>query len=108
MCSSDLERVRGARAEAHQSLGARFARAGERTLAARAESLRRQGQALANLNPQRVLERGYALLEAVDGHALVSAAALAPGMPVRAVLHDGRADMQVQRVAPAREGDAPA
>ena len=106
------ERLRGARAERHLSLGARFARAGERALAIHAEALRRQAQALANLNPQRVLERGYALLQAEDGRALVSANALAPGMAVRAVLHDGRAELQVRGVEPdaaaTREGDVSA
>ena len=108
------ERLRAVRSERHQSLGARFARAGERTLAVHAEGLRRQAQALANLNPQRVLERGYALLESADGRALVSAAALAPGMAVQAVLHDGRAELQVRNVVPdaaaaaAHEGDVSA
>ena len=93
------ERALGQRGERHQALGARFVRAAERTLAARADALRRQQQALANLNPQRVLERGYTLLESADGHALVSATALAPGLAVTAVLHDGRAALRVEQVA---------
>ncbi len=86
-------------ADRHEGLGARFVRAGERTLATRADALRRHEQALANLNPQRVLERGYTLLESADGRAIVSAAALVPGMALTAVLHDGRADVRVERVA---------
>ena len=98
------ERLLAGRAERHQALGARFSRAGERSPAQHAEALRRQAQALANLNPQRVLERGYALLEGADGHALVSTAALAPGMVVHAVLHDGHAELEVQRVDAAASG----
>jgi len=92
------ERVLNARRERHQSLGARFVRAAERTLARHADTLRRHEQALANLDPQRVLERGYALLESRDGHALVSAAALHAGRDIVAVLHDGRAQVRVNEV----------
>jgi len=92
------ERLLDTRREAHRTLGARFVRAGERTLARQGELLRRHEQALANLDPRRVLERGYTLLESSDGRALVSAAALTPGQDVVAVLHDGRADLRVERV----------
>jgi len=92
------QRVLDARREAHRALGARFVRAAERTLARHADTLRRHEQALANLDPRRVLERGYTLLESRDGHALVSAAALQPGQDVVAVLHDGRAELRVEGV----------
>ena len=92
------ERVLNARRERHQSLGARFVRAAERTLGRHADTLRRHEQALANLDPQRVLERGYTLLESQDGRALVSATALQAGQGVVAVLHDGRADLRVEQV----------
>ena len=92
------QRLLDARSEAHRALGARFVRAAERTLARHADTLRRHEQALANLDPQRVLERGYTLLESRDGHALVSATALQAGQDVVAVLHDGRADLRVQGV----------
>ena len=92
------ERLLDIRREAHRALGARFVRAGERTLARQGELLRRHEQALANLDPRRVLERGYTLLESSDGRALVSASALRPGEGVVAVLHDGRADLRVERV----------
>jgi len=92
------ERAVSARRERHQSLGARFVRAAERTLARHGDTLRRHEQALANLDPQRVLERGYTLLESRDGRALVSAAALQEGQDVVAVLHDGRADLHVEQV----------
>ncbi len=92
------ERAVDVRREAHRSLGARFVRAAERTLARHGDALRRHEQALANLDPRRVLERGYTLLESSDGHALVSAAALQAGQPVVAVLHDGRAELRVEKV----------
>ena len=92
------ERVLDLRLERHRTIGARFVRAAERTLLSRRESLRRHEQALASLDPQRVLERGYTLLESPDGRALVSAAALRAGEGIVAVLHDGRATMRVQEV----------
>jgi exodeoxyribonuclease VII large subunit len=98
------ERTLSVRRERHQALGARFVRAAERTLARHGDVLRRHEQALANLDPQRVLERGYTLLESADGRALVSAASLRQGESVVAVLHDGRADLRVERV---RTGDVP-
>lgn len=94
------ERALNVSRERHQSLGARFVRAAERTLVRHGDTLRRQEQALRNLDPQRVLERGYTLLESTDGRALVSATALAAGQAVVAVLHDGRAAMRVEAVLP--------
>jgi exodeoxyribonuclease VII large subunit len=95
------ERALNVLRERHQSLGARFVRAAERTLSRRGDTLRRHEQALSNLDPQRVLERGYTLLESRDGRALVSAAALQAGQGVVALLHDGRADLRVEIVHPA-------
>ncbi|MFG6441019.1 exodeoxyribonuclease VII large subunit [Roseateles sp. LKC17W] len=70
-----------------------------------AETLRRQGARLDSLqarlqalDPQHVLARGYAWLDDGQGGAITSAQALQPGREVRAVLADGSADMQVQRV----------
>jgi exodeoxyribonuclease VII large subunit len=50
------------------------------------------------LDPKQVLARGYAWLSDIDGRAVVSAAQLAPGMPLRAVLNDGSADVTVTAV----------
>jgi exodeoxyribonuclease VII large subunit len=83
---------------ANESAGARFVGAGERRLAALRDELRHQRRALANLDPRRVLERGYALLEDGDGHAIVSTASLARGQAIAAVLHDGRAGLRVEQV----------
>jgi len=85
-------------ARASEATGQRFVRAGERRRAALQDELRHQRRALANLDPRRVLERGYALLEASDGHAIVSVAGLAAGQPVAAVLHDGRAALRVEGI----------
>ena len=101
------ERAVNARREGHQSLGARFVRAAERTLGRHGDALRRHEQALANLDPQRVLERGYTLLESADGRALVSARALQAGQDVVAVLHDGRVELRVEQVRTNGEGPAP-
>jgi len=103
------ERLLAERAQRQRELGTRFVRAGERARAAQAETLRRHAQALAALDPRRVLERGYALLESPSGAPLVSAAALAPGMAVQALLHDGRAALDVRAVerGPRPESDEP-
>ena len=92
------ERALAARQERQRALGLRFASAGERTLAGRIEWLRRLALGLESLNPRRVLERGYALLETSDGRPVVSVAALATGMRVGATLSDGRAELDVRRV----------
>jgi exodeoxyribonuclease VII large subunit len=92
------ERALAQRAERHQASGVRFVRAVERTLDAQRAAVRRHEQALAGLDPQRVLERGYALLEAGDGRPLTSAQALEAGQGVTAVLQDGRAELRVESV----------
>jgi exodeoxyribonuclease VII large subunit len=54
---------------------------------------------LAALDPRRVLQRGYAWVEAEDGRAIVSARGLSAGQALRAVWADGRAEAQVTRVS---------
>ncbi len=54
-----------------------------------------QVQAMA---PQRVLARGFVWLDDGRGHPLTSAAQLQPGQRLRAVLQDGRADLDVAAV----------
>jgi exodeoxyribonuclease VII large subunit len=51
-------------------------------------------------DPSRVLQRGYAWVEALDGRPIVSVQALRPGQAVRAVWADGRADVEVLNVQP--------
>lgn len=50
---------------------------------------------LAALDPQRVLQRGYAWVEAADGRPVVSVRALRAGQAVRAVWADGHAQAQI-------------
>jgi len=50
------------------------------------------------LDPQRVLQRGYAWVEAADGRPVVSARALQAGQSVRAVWSDGHAQAQIVQV----------
>jgi exodeoxyribonuclease VII large subunit len=66
------------------------------------QSLRLQSLALALQahDPQRVLRRGYAWVEAEGGRPVVSVAALAPGQQVRAVWADGRATASIVSVEP--------
>ncbi|XHS76984.1 exodeoxyribonuclease VII large subunit [Burkholderiaceae bacterium UC74_6] len=59
---------------------------------------------LAALDPQRVLERGYAWLDDGQGRALSSVAQLQPGQDLRAVLADGEADMRVLSTMPTIRG----
>ena len=59
------------------------------------ERLERAALRLAALDPQRVLERGYAWLEDEAGHAITHAAQTAPGQPIRATLADGKVDLTV-------------
>jgi exodeoxyribonuclease VII large subunit len=52
------------------------------------------------LDPQRVLRRGYAWVQAADGRPVLSVHALQPGQSVRAVWADGSAQAQVQSIEP--------
>lgn len=53
---------------------------------------------LAALDPRQVLRRGYAWVEDAQGHAVTSAAALAPGEVLRAVMADGELRARVTDV----------
>ena len=90
-----------------QAEQAQLARLGDRLHAAVAqqgaaahEKLARAALRLAALDPQRVLERGYAWLEDADGHAVTQAAATAPGQALTATLADGKVDLQVRASRP--------
>lgn len=50
---------------------------------------------LSALDPARVLQRGYAWVESVDGRPVTRAASLQPGQRVQAVWADGRAEAEV-------------
>jgi len=95
-----LARRLGLQGQHLAALGARLDRALPQELARRAQRLDAVGARLAALDPQRVLERGYAWLDDGAGHALASVAQLRPGQTVRAVLADGRAQMNVIEAVP--------
>jgi exodeoxyribonuclease VII large subunit len=66
--------------------------ASERALAQRRETLRNAAVALRAHDPERTLERGYALAETADGEPLTSAAAAAAAGRFSLRFHDGRVD----------------
>lgn len=87
-------------AEAPQRLQERLQRAVAQRLQAEPLRLRAAEQRLEAHDPHRVLQRGYAWVQAEDGRPVVSVRALQPGQQVRAVWADGHALAQVQRVEP--------
>jgi exodeoxyribonuclease VII large subunit len=78
----------------------RLTRAVSRCLQGHEQALHVQASRLQALNPRRVLERGYAWLSQEDGQPLASVGQLQVGQPVWAEMVDGRAQLQVQGVAP--------
>ncbi len=56
----------------------------------------RAGQALEHLNPQRVLERGFAVLQDETGNVIKSTAQAIPGLAVNAKLSDGDIALSVR------------
>ena len=62
--------------------------------------LRSATERLQAQDPARVLKRGYAWVEAMDGQAVLSVRSLRPGQAVRAVWADGRATAEVLAVEP--------
>ena len=69
----------------------------ERQLARQRDRLDRGARALALLDPQLVLQRGYAWLSDAEGHAITRVADARPGQAVTAVLADGEVGMTVNR-----------
>lgn len=63
-----------------------------------AERLRQNCRLLASLDPKGVLKRGYSILRAADGKAIVSTAALSVGQGATIVLQDGESDVRIERV----------
>lgn len=81
-------------------LAERLARALVVQLQQRRQRLAAAEQQLQAHDPARVLQRGYAWVETLDGRPIVSVRALRPGQAVRAVWADGRADAEVLNVQP--------
>ncbi len=93
---------------------ARLARAGDALRrAGRANAERAQArvaalaQNLAHLNPQAVLERGYAIATRTDGAIVTDANALAVGDAIALAFARGSADAAVTRVSPTDEATQP-
>ena len=73
----------------------RLPAAATRQCAAADERLQRAALRLAALDPQRVLERGYAWLQDASGLPLTRAAQAQPGQTLAATLADGQVDLTV-------------
>jgi len=80
--------------------GERVRRAASVALAARGQQLASLEARLQALDPQRVLERGYARLADGSGRAVQSVQQMAPGDTLQAVLADGSAQVTVREVTP--------
>ncbi len=76
----------------------RLAQARDRALQTPQQRLQHLSVRLAALDPQRVLERGFAWISDEQGQALTRSAQLRPGQTVQARLVDGQAQLQVQAV----------
>lgn len=76
--------------------GAAIERSAERSLARRREALRRAAVALRAHDPERTLERGYALAESADGEPLTTAAGAIAAARVRLRFADGRVKARVE------------
>ena len=73
----------------------------------RREPLRLQAAAekLQAQDPARVLKRGYAWVESMDGRPILGVAGLRQGQALRAVWSDGRASAEVLAVEPLPSAD---
>jgi exodeoxyribonuclease VII large subunit len=69
-----------------------------RGLTSQHQRLDSQAARLRALDPQQVLARGYAWLADADEQPVTSVQQISAGQRLRAVLHDGTADMQVTQV----------
>lgn len=78
-----------------ETLSRSLQQAAPQQITGRAQRLARAGLRLNDLDPRRVLERGYALLTQSDGSVLAHAAQASPGQRVQARLADGRVDLTV-------------
>ena len=86
-------------------LAYRMQKAQQRAAQLRSSALALRAAALAHLNVQGVLDRGFAILRDPSGNPLTTAAGLAPGTPVVATLAQGSADLVVTRTRPTDDID---
>ena len=95
-----LRAVQVRRGEQLGRLGQQLQRAVQVRLQREPLRLEAAAQRLAAQDPARVLKRGYAWVESMDGRPVVSVGNLRPGQAVRAVWADGRATAEVLAVEP--------
>jgi exodeoxyribonuclease VII large subunit len=99
--AAELGCARGAARAA--SDGAALSRSGAAALERRRRDLDRMAVALAAHDPQRTLERGYALVEGPGGEPVTSAAAAAAQPELALRLRDGRVRVRPAGVVPSQE-----
>ena len=95
-----LRAAHGRQGEQLLRLGQRLQRAAQVRLQREPLRLEAAAQRLAAQDPARVLQRGYAWVESMDGRPVLGVAGLRRGQAVRAVWADGRATAEVLSVEP--------
>ncbi len=95
-----LRAVHGRQGEQLLRLGQRLQRAAQVRLQREPLRLEAATQRLAAQDPARVLQRGYAWVESMDGRPVLGVAGLRQGQAVRAVWADGRATAELLSVEP--------
>ena len=95
-----LRAVQVRRGEQLGRLGQQLQRAVQVRLQREPLRLEAAAQRLAAQDPARVLKRGYAWVESMDGRPVLGVGSLRPGQAVRAVWADGRATAEVLAVEP--------
>ena len=95
-----LRAVHGRQGELLLRLGQRLQRAALVRLQREPLRLEAAAQRLAAQDPARVLQRGYAWVESMDGRPVLGVAGLRRGQAVRAVWADGRATAELLSVEP--------
>ena len=95
-----LRAVHGRQGELQLHLGQRLQRAAQVRLQREPLRLEAAAQRLAAQDPTRVLQRGYAWVEAMDGRPVLGVTGLRRGQAVRAVWADGRATAELLTVEP--------
>jgi exodeoxyribonuclease VII large subunit len=93
-----LPRATASRHERLAQLETSLRRALASQLASHAQRIDIGAARLRALDPHQVLARGYAWLSDTQGRAVISVQALSVGTELRAVMHDGSADVKVERV----------
>jgi exodeoxyribonuclease VII large subunit len=89
------ERAEGARARERER-GAAIERSAQRSMERRREALRRAAVTLRAHDPERTLERGYALAESAEGEPVTSAEGAVAVGAVRLRFADGRVRAEIE------------